>query len=73
VKEEILKLSEKYSSKCVEASKLEETIGSLKSQLNDAKRRILDLEGNDFQSSCNSASSASSKVSFVFIWDRYFF
>lgn len=59
VKEEILRLSEKYSLKCVEASKLEETISYLKTQLNEAKRRILDLEGSEVQSiiSCASASS----------------
>ncbi|XP_021951458.1 protein outspread isoform X4 [Folsomia candida] len=61
VKDEILRLSDKYSLKCVEASKLEETISFLKTQLNDAKRRILDQEGSDFQSIISCASSANKK------------
>ncbi len=56
MKTEILRLTEKYSMKCVEASKLEETITYLKAQLNEAKRRIFELEANDFQTSISSAS-----------------
>ncbi|CAL8123402.1 unnamed protein product [Orchesella dallaii] len=56
VKTEILRLTEKYSLKCVEASKLEETITYLKSQLNEAKRRIIEMEASDFQSCISSAT-----------------
>ncbi|XP_035706822.1 protein outspread isoform X2 [Folsomia candida] len=65
VKDEILRLSDKYSLKCVEASKLEETISFLKTQLNDAKRRILDQEGSDFQSIISCASSANKLLALV--------
>ena len=55
IKSEILELTEKYSLKCVEASKLGESVNYLKTQLNEAKRRILDLEGNGFQNILTSA------------------
>ncbi|ODN06236.1 Protein outspread, partial [Orchesella cincta] len=56
VKTEILRLTEKYSLKCVEASKLEETITYLKSQLNEAKRKMIEMEASDFQSCISSVS-----------------
>ncbi|CAG7816532.1 unnamed protein product [Allacma fusca] len=48
IKNEILLLSDNYSNKCLEASKMEETIEHLNNLLLDAKRRILSLEGAGF-------------------------
>ena len=48
IKNEILLLSDKYSTKCIETSKLEEKIEHLNNLLLEAKRRILEVEGAGF-------------------------
>lgn len=44
IKQEILSLSAKYSSKCVESAALEEKVGSLTKQLAQAQQHIMQLD-----------------------------
>lgn len=44
IKQEILSLSAKYSSKCVETAALEEKVGSLSKQLAQAQQHIMQLD-----------------------------
>lgn len=49
IKQEILSLSSKYSSKCVESAALEERVGSLAKQLSQAQQHILQLDARNKQ------------------------
>lgn len=49
VKQEILSLSSKYSSKCVESAALEEKVGNLSKQLAEAKQHIVQLDARNKQ------------------------
>ncbi|XP_063972956.1 protein outspread isoform X2 [Diachasmimorpha longicaudata] len=49
IKQEILSLSAKYSSKCVESAALEEKVGSLTKQVAQAKQHILQLDARNKQ------------------------
>ncbi|XP_012265785.2 protein outspread isoform X2 [Athalia rosae] len=49
IKQEILSLSSKYSSKCVESAALEERVGSLAKQLAQAQQHILQLDARNKQ------------------------
>lgn len=49
IKEEILSLSAKYSSKCVESAALEEKVGTLTKQVVQAKQHILQLDARNRQ------------------------
>ncbi|XP_011297209.1 protein outspread isoform X2 [Fopius arisanus] len=49
IKQEILSLSAKYSSKCVESAALEEKVGSLTKQVAQAKQHIIQLDARNKQ------------------------
>ncbi|XP_016911244.2 protein outspread isoform X3 [Apis cerana] len=49
IKQEILSLSAKYSSKCVESAALEEKVGSLTKQLAQAQQHIMQLDARNKQ------------------------
>ncbi|XP_078044658.1 myosin phosphatase Rho interacting protein outspread isoform X3 [Augochlora pura] len=49
IKQEILSLSAKYSSKCVESAALEEKVGSLTKQLTQAQQHIMQLDARNKQ------------------------
>ncbi|KAK1134042.1 hypothetical protein K0M31_011827 [Melipona bicolor] len=49
IKQEILSLSAKYSSKCVESAALEEKVGSLSKQLAQAQQHIMQLDARNKQ------------------------
>lgn len=49
IKQEILSLSSKYSSKCVESAALEEKVGSLTKQVNQAQQHIKQLDARNKQ------------------------
>ncbi|XP_051165236.1 protein outspread isoform X2 [Leptopilina boulardi] len=49
IKQEILSLSSKYSSKCVESAALEEKVGTLTKQLNQAQQHIKQLDARNKQ------------------------
>ncbi|XP_015114889.1 protein outspread isoform X2 [Diachasma alloeum] len=49
IKQEILSLSAKYSSKCVESAALEEKVGSLTKQVAQAKQHIMQLDARNKQ------------------------
>lgn len=49
IKQEILSLSAKYFSKCVESAALEEKVGSLTKQLAQAQQHIMQLDARNKQ------------------------
>lgn len=49
IKQEILSLSSKYSSKCVESAALEEKVGSLTKQVAQAQQHIMQLDSRNKQ------------------------
>ena len=49
IKQEILSLSAKYSSKCVESAALEEKVGALTKQMNQAQQHIMHLDARNKQ------------------------
>lgn len=49
IKQEILSLSAKYSSKCVESAALEEKVGNLSKQLAQAQQHIMQLDARNKQ------------------------
>lgn len=49
IKQEILSLSAKYSSKCVESAALEEKVGNLSKQLTQAQQHIMQLDARNKQ------------------------
>lgn len=49
IKQEILSLSAKYSSKCVESAALEEKVGTLTKQLAQAQQYIMQLDARNKQ------------------------
>lgn len=49
IKQEILSLSAKYSSKCVESAALEEKAGNLSKQLAQAQQHIMQLDARNKQ------------------------
>lgn len=49
IKQEILSLSSKYSSKCVESAALEEKVGLLTKQISQAQHHIIQLDANNKQ------------------------
>lgn len=49
IKQEILSLSAKYSSKCVESAALEERVGNLSKQLAQAQQHIMQLDARNKQ------------------------
>ncbi|XP_043274219.1 protein outspread isoform X2 [Venturia canescens] len=49
IKQEILSLSSKYSSKCVESAALEEKVGSLTKQMTQAQQHIMQLDARNKQ------------------------
>jgi chromosome segregation ATPase len=49
IKQEILSLSSKYSSKCVESAALEEKVGTLTKQISQAQQHILQLDARNKQ------------------------
>lgn len=49
IKQEILSLSSKYSSKCVESAALEEKVGALTKQMTQAQQHIMQLDARNKQ------------------------
>lgn len=49
IKQDILSLSAKYSSKCVESAALEEKVGNLSKQLTQAQQHIMQLDARNKQ------------------------
>lgn len=49
IKQEILSLSAKYSSKCVESAALEEKVGNMSKQLAQAQQHIMQLDARNKQ------------------------